>query len=168
MSVLTSKWFLFTVAFLAILGLLFVLGQKSVHTKISISAPKEKVWSILTDTAHYEYWNPVFSVVNGQLTEGGTVTYHFTQNETTSYDIETKVKRVIKEDLLHQRGGTIGILTFDHRYTLEKNGEGTTVFIDEVYKGIAVPFWNPKPVEKACQTLGLALKARAEEDMPNE
>ena len=58
------------------------------------------------------------------------------------------------------KGGMTGILTFNHKYILEKTGTVTKVIVHEEYKGIMVPFWNPSSVEKAYEKLLLELKQR--------
>lgn len=165
---LTSKWFLIAVALASLSVVLLLLGQKSVKTTLHVSAPVNKVWSVITNTKDYEHWNPVFKVIEGHLYEGTTVTYHFAQDSNTSYDIETKVKKIVPEKCLNQGGGTIGILTFNHHYLLEEKNGGTQLSITEAYSGIAVPFWNPTPVGEAYQTLAQAIKARAEKELLDE
>ncbi len=145
-----------------LLAILYLLGKKSVHHEIIINAPKEKVWTALVDMKQYKEWNPVMKLVQGEVEEGNKVTYEFTQDENTKSKISASVRQMKPNELLNQFGGIPFILTFDHKYILEEQGEQTKVIIHEDYRGIWVNFWNPKPVEKAYARLNEALKNRVE------
>lgn len=54
---LTSKWFLIAAALASVLVVLLLLGQKSVKTTLHVSAPVNKVWSVITNTKDYEQWS---------------------------------------------------------------------------------------------------------------
>lgn len=154
---------IYAAGLLAILGVLFLLGRKSVHHEININATPEKVWSVLTSTGKYSEWNPTMLLKKGTVKEGEKVVYQFTQDADKQYDISTSVKKVVPNKLLNQAGGVPGVITFDHQYILEKSGTGTKLTIHEDYRGIYVPFWNPAPVEAAYAKLNKAIKKRAEE-----
>lgn len=163
----TSKWILIPAVIIAILALLYLVGGKSVHTELVIPATPEQVWSVLMDTANYEQWNTVLLPIEGRLDKGEIVKYRFHQNEDNAYDIPSTVKNMEPGRLLNQAGGAMGILTYDHRYILEPEDAGTRVTIHEDYRGIAVPFWNPAPVEKAYKKLIEELKNRVIEVYPS-
>lgn len=42
----------------------------SLHTEITINAPKERIWEILTDFSAYETWNPFIIKSSGEAREG--------------------------------------------------------------------------------------------------
>ena len=154
---------IYAIGLLAILGVLFLFGRKSVHHEITVNASPEKVWSVLINTDKYNDWNPVMELLEGVVKEGSKVKYNFTQTADSNYDIDTYVKKVTPTELLHQGGGVPGIITFDHRYILEKSAGGTKLTIHEDYRGIYVLFWNPAPVEAAYSKLNEAIKKRVEE-----
>ncbi len=155
-----SKWLILPVFVFLILILLWALGRKSVVSEIMIPASSSEVWSVIMDTGSYSQWNTVMTVLDGELEVGAKVKYRFHQDSENSYEITSTVKQVLENELLNQGGGTTGILTFDHKYVLEPVVGGTKVTIHELYRGIAVPFWNPKPVELAYDRLSQKLKAR--------
>lgn len=159
---LKSKFMTITIIVLAILAVLYFLGNKSVHHEITINASPEKVWSVLTDTDSYDSWNPVMKLLEGEVKEGNKVKYQFTQAEDKQYDIPTTVKKVIPNQLLNQGGGMSGLLTFNHQYILEPDKNGTKLTIHEDYSGIGVNFWNPAPVQAAYERLNKAIKKRVE------
>lgn len=150
------------VSIMALLVILILTGKKSVHSEITINANSEKVWEVLTDMKTYPEWNPTMQLIEGDVKEGGKVTYQFTQDANTVSNIGAKVLEIIPNQLLNQKGGIPAVLTFNHKYILEPAGATTVVTIHEDYKGIGVHFWNPEPVEKAYQRLNKALKTRVE------
>ena len=163
MEIIKSKWFLFVGIPLLIIAVLYILGKKSVHAEIVINACPEKVWSVLMDKAVYRDWNTVLIPVKGDLKVGTKVDYDFHQDENSNYIISSKVLVIEENKLLNQGGGIPGVLTFNHKYILEKVEDKTKVIIHEDYKGIGVPFWNPAPVQKAYERLSEDLKNRVEE-----
>lgn len=163
MSILTSK---ITIGILIALGILVVLyftGKKSVHNEVIINASAEKVWKVLTDFEQYTEWNPTMQLVKGDVKKGNSVTYLFTQDKENKSEIPAKVREIVPNELLNQHGGIPFVLTYNHRYILESQGDKTKVIIHEDYRGIGVNFWNPKPVEEAYKRLNKALKLRVEE-----
>ena len=162
MEIIKSKWFLFVGIPLIVVAVLYILGRKSVHAEIVINVSQEKVWSVLMDKSVYRDWNTVLIPVKGDLVVGTKVDYEFHQDENSNYTITSKVIAIEENKLLNQGGGMPGILTFNHKYILEKTENGTKVIIHEDYRGIGVPFWNPAPVQKAYERLGKDLKSRVE------
>ncbi|MEO1514250.1 MAG: SRPBCC domain-containing protein [Bacteroidota bacterium] len=148
--------------FALVLVVLYLLGNKSVHTEILIDKSPDTVWEVLVQTDAYKDWNPVMELLEGKLKQGNQVKYRFTQDKDNVSYISSTVKTVIPHELLHQGGGLAFVITFDHKYILEAKGNMTKLSIHEQYKGIYVNFWNPKPVELAYQRLNEAIKNRVE------
>ena len=146
----------------AALGILYFLGNKTVSNEVSIAKRPNEVWSVLINTDAYKEWNPVMELLTGEIKEGEKVSYLFSRDKENTFTIPTRVKKVIPGKLLNQSGGTPFIITFDHKYIIEANEEGSLLKIHENYKGVYVPFWNPKPVEKAYKKLSEAIKSKAE------
>lgn len=152
----------FIIGIIVVLAILVFTGKKSVHHEIIMNAAPEKVWRVLTDMNQYPEWNPTMLLLDGEVKEGNKVTYQFTQDEKNKSEIGATVVKIIPNQLLNQKGGIPMILTFNHKYILEPQGDGTKVIIHEDYNGIGVHFWNPKPVEQAYGRLNMALKKRVE------
>jgi hypothetical protein len=158
-----SKWtMIILVVILIAVVIAYLTGKKSVHDEILINASPEKVWSVLTNTNVYSSWNPVMKLLEGELAEGNTVKYQFTQSTESVYTISARVKEMIPQEFLNQVGGMPVFLTFNHRYILNSTNEGTKLIIHEDYQGIGVHFWNPQPVEEAYKKLNSALKKHVE------
>lgn len=145
------------------LVVLYFTGKKSAHSEVVINAPAQKVWQVLTDTQQYPQWNPTLQLAKGELATGNKVTYQFTQDAENSYEVTATVRAIEPNKLLHQNGGMPLILTYDHRYILQPQGDKTHVTIHEDYRGIGVNFWQPTAVEEAYKRLNEALKIRAEQ-----
>ncbi len=151
------------VVIVAVLGILLAIGRKSVHTEIEIHASPQSVWQILTDVPKVKEWNPVLIPTEGILSEGNTIKYEFYQEENgKAAVIDAKVKQLVTNKLIKQRGGIPLVLTFDHQYIIEVAANGCKVTIHEAYRGIMVPFWNANPVEEAYTRLLKALKNKVE------
>ena len=153
---------MFSKLFKSMIPFTFV-GCASVHTEVTIKAKPEIVWNILNDTKRYPEWNPTMVKAEGRFQEGEKIDYRFRETSEKEYDIQSTVKRVVPIDMINQRGGVWGVITFDHVYKLEPIPEGTRVTQHEEYRGIYVPFWNTTNVKAAYERLNAALKKRAEE-----
>ena len=162
MEILTSKWMMIAYIVITFGVILLILGKKSVNSEIIVNAPKEKIWQVLLNTEEYEQWNSVINSVEGILKEGERVKFMFHQEEGKSYPISAKVRKVETNSLLNQFGGYTGIITYNHTYTLNESDTNTKVIIHEEYNGLMVPFWNPKPVQKAYDRLNKDIKKRVE------
>ena len=165
MTLTSSKWAIGLLILIVALFILLLIGKKSVSTEMTINAPREKIWAVLTDISQVANWNRVPIPVNGAMIEGSTITYEFYQEEDGKVAVmDAQVSKLVPHWLINQKGGMSLILTFDHKYLLEEINGKTTVKINEQYNGIMVPFWNPAPVEKAYERLLLQLKNRIENE----
>ena len=142
-----------------VLGLA-LLGRKSVHAELMIPAPPEEVWSVLTDAAGYEDWNPVFTSVTGEYAEGAQMAYRMRDESGKESEVSATVIKFDEARELNQFGGIRGILTFDHHWLLEPVEGGTRVIQHEEYRGIGVWFWDPTWFESAYGKANEALKER--------
>jgi len=160
--ILENKHMLLALIVIAILIVLFFTGNKSVEHTIIINAKPDAVWKAITETNNYREWNPVMELLEGEIKEGNKVKYRFTQDEKNISEIASTVKKIVPNELLNQGGGLPFVITFNHKYILEQKEEKTLLTINEVYKGVYVNFWNPKPVELAYKRLNEAIKKKAE------
>lgn len=142
----------------AILLLLYFLGQKSVHSELIIEASPEQIWKVLMDEEGYEKWNQVLIPINGNIEKGSKLTYKLVQPQGNSIEIGMKVIKLIPLKLLNQYGGVPGLFTYDHQYILEPVENNTRVIIQEDFRGIAVLFWDASWVEQAYTDLNKALR----------
>ena len=140
-----------------------LLGKKTFHVETTIPAPPSAVWSVLTDGAAYQDWNPVFIGVQGEYREGAKVTNFVRQPNGETLEIVATVSRMVPERELRQKGGVPGILTFDHQWLLEPVEGGTRVVQHEVDRGLGLWFWNSDWIEPAYSDVLDALSKRLAE-----
>jgi hypothetical protein len=164
LSIMSTKWLITVVALGAILFILFMIGKKEVKTSVEIQAPVSEVWKALESAENMRAWNKVLIPLAGELIAGEKVTYKFVQDEKSTSELAATVYKIEQEKLINQGGGPVGLLTFNHSYMLEPIDDGTRVTIHEVYKGIMVPFWNPKAVELAYERVLQQLKTFVENE----
>ena len=116
--------------------------SKTFRVETVVPASPEVVWNILTDTSAYPDWNPVFVEVSGTYAEGVTVNNKVKDPTGTILEMEAFVEAFIPNKELRQSGGMPGVITFDHRWTLEEVEGGTKITQYEVDRGIGLWFWN--------------------------
>ena len=164
-----SKWIIITsvavLVIVSILLLLYLLGRKSAHAEVLVEEAPEQVWTTLTDFNTITNWNDVLVPVEGELKENTTIKYEFSQDTNNTTAISASVKQIEPQKLIRQQGGVPLILTFEHQYQLVPVSGGTKVIIHEEYRGVMVPFWSPRPVEKAYERLLEALKVHLEDKL---
>ncbi|MEL6254461.1 MAG: SRPBCC family protein [Bacteroidota bacterium] len=163
MSILSSKWMIGLGILLLILIVVYAVGRKSAHAEIMIPATKEKIWNVLTDASAVKEWNTILIPLEGTYAEGNKIKYEFRQEGKEPAIMDATVAKMLKEELLNQKGGLPLVITFDHKYMLEEVEGGTKLTIHEEYRGLMVPFWDPSGVEKAYAKLADALKKRVTE-----
>ena len=140
------------------------LVSKKFHAETHIQADPKKVWSFLVDESKYKEWNSVLIPINKNITQGKKIKYEMTDHNNKKSTITIKVKKMIPKKELNQVGGIPGILTFNHRYTLEPTKNGTKLIQYEIDRGIALLFWDSSWVESAYQKSGENLKILIEQN----
>lgn len=160
MLLTTLKWAILVLVIAAVAAALFT--RKEFHAETIISAPPEKVWTVLMETGTYSEWNPVFVRVSGDYREEQTLTNTVRFPDGKDVDMGATIKTLIENRELRQTGGIPGFLSFDHRWLLEPVEGGTKVIQHEVDRGIYLWFWDSSWVEPAYQRTTEALKKRVE------
>ena len=125
---------------------------------MTIAAEPEQIWSVLTDADSYQDWNPILVSVDGQFSEGQTLSVDMKNPDGSVTAVTPRIKKLVENSLLNQTGGLPGILTYDHTWSLELTENGTRVTQFEEYRGIGVLFWNPASVEQAYRQANLNLR----------
>ena len=131
--------------------------EKTVKAEILIPKDAHFVWAVIVSTGEYEYWNPAFLLLSGSLKEGSMMQYRWQQVDKKAVDIKSKVIKIEENKLLHQRGGTAGILTFDHQYQLIQEQDATLVIQTETYRGLGLLFWDVSQMQPVYEQVNQAL-----------
>ncbi|MEO0814609.1 MAG: SRPBCC domain-containing protein, partial [Myxococcota bacterium] len=140
----TSKTIALVVLLLGVIVMtLSIFGHKKVHSELVIPASPAEIWAVLTETAAYAEWNPVFVSVTGEHREGAKLSYEMKDQSGKTSTVSATVKKVVPERELNQFGGIPGVVTFDHHWVLEAVEGGTRVTQWEQYRGLYVWFWDP-------------------------
>jgi hypothetical protein len=114
-----------------------------VTTSIVISAPVERVWSVLMDFAAYPSWNPFIRSLSGGTTPGSrlTVTIEPVGGKAMSFSPQVIVCEREKEFRWKGRVLLPGVFDGEHHFRLARYDDASTTFEHgEDFTGILVPF----------------------------
>ena len=150
------KWVLPLLVLVAVAGALFT--RKTFHVETVIAATPEEIWVVLTDTASYPEWNPVFVEVEGAYAEGGKVLNKVRDPDGKILEMTAEIRALRPAREIRQYGGLPGIITFDHQWILKPVPEGTRVIQHETDRGIYLWFWNSDWIEPSYQSVFTALE----------
>jgi hypothetical protein len=142
--------------------------MKRISENITIDAPPEAVWFVLTDFDRYMDWNPFISKVRGAPRVGAKleVTFHTPGYRPVTLQPEVLGKR--ENRLLHWKGCLMvpGLFDGDHSFTLEPtNGNRTRLIQSETLSGLLVPLLSGKrlsSISLGIRFMNQALKERVE------
>ncbi|MCG8491256.1 MAG: SRPBCC domain-containing protein [Sneathiellales bacterium] len=140
-----------------------LLTTKTFQAEIMISAPPEKIWSVLMETGSYPDWNPTVVEVKGQYKVGARLPTKVKDPAGEILEMTNTVITLSPNRELRQTGGTFGIITFDHQWLLEPVQGGTKVTQYEVDRGALLWFWNSDWIEPAYLKASEALAKRVSE-----
>lgn len=142
--------------------------MRRIDTSISISAPPERVWHVLTDFSAYGEWNPFFIAVTGIAQSGMELSLRtklFERSKPRDFKVTVRTANAPRE--LVWSGGLVlrGIMDGVHGFELDAVDGGTNVRHYEQLSGAAIPVLSPlvTKLEQRYFVLNDALKRRAEE-----
>jgi len=140
-----------------------------IKTDIEISAPRSRVWQVLTDFYRYPEWNPFVLEVKGEVYQGAPIRYRFemprgvriwTAAVVLSFKQESELR--FSADLI-----TPGFFRGDHYFIIEPTDRDFCIFHHgEIISGLlfpAVQLILRKHGPPIFQALNEALKQRAEQ-----
>jgi hypothetical protein len=140
-----------------------------ISSDVTIDAPPEKVWAVLTDFAAYPSWNPFIEKLqcSTPLAVGGhlTATIHAPGKKAMTFTPEILAAEPDRE--LRWLGTVVhrSIFAGEHRHLLEPAGDGRTHYVQsEHFSGILVPFLKGtvRAAALGFAEMNAALKARVE------
>lgn len=139
---------------------------RRIDTEILISAPPERVWSVLTDFASYPQWNPFIVAIEGKPEWGGRLRVRM-QAGGSSHVFKPVVLQATAPAQLRWLGrlGVPGLFDGEHGFELKSEVTGTRLLQTETFQGFLVPLlWSRvEPVTRAgFEAMNRALKDRAE------
>lgn len=145
-----------------------IKNGKLIYSEISISAPVNKVWQMLTDFKSYPDWNPFVRSLKGTPKVGGRIEVKLQPPGGKPMVFKPKVL-CFEENMEFRWIGNLffpGIFDGEHVFHLHKNPDGScTLQHYERFRGILVPLLN-KMLEQntlsGFKLLNQALKKRCE------
>lgn len=123
--------------------------------EISISAPIETVWNVISDIDQWPRWNPAVTAASlkGGLQPGSTFRWKAGPGGITS-----TLRQVEPPHVLAWTGKTFGINAI-HVYRLEQDAGGTRVSTDESWEGLPVRLMRSRMQKTLEDAIGPGLEA---------
>ena len=152
-------------------GYLIIEGRNMqvITTEIEISAPPEKVWTILADINKWHEWSPIINKSSGEFSEGAHLNITMMGKQTGEDGPQYKptlIKLVPNEYLSWSAKMMAGfIFTNGKIIELTKTEDGTKLVHKETFKGLMAPLMCGQmetSVPPMLKMMNLALKKLAE------
>ena len=134
---------------------------------ITIAAPAERVWAILTDFGAYAQWNPFLEQASGSAVVGSRLTIRFHPPGSRATTLRPTVLSADPGRELRWRGRVLlpGLLDAVHHFTIEPDGPNRVKFTQhETFSGLLLPLFGAtlRNGERGFAAMNQALKTRAE------
>jgi hypothetical protein len=142
--------------------------RRTIQADITIDAPPERVWRILTDFSAYPEWNPFIRRLEGRPAVGERLRMNLKIPKGWPMRIRPKVLGFEPGASLRWRGrlGVAGLFDGDHRFEVVPAGPRSTQFRQrETFSGALVPLlgaWVAAGALRGFAAMNDALKMRAE------
>ena len=142
--------------------------MSNIRTTLTVAAPPERVWAVLTDFAAYPQWNTVISKARADLREGGTIRFRIKIEASPKLGFSARILRCVPGRELAWRGGAplVPALAWGHHYfELTPVGDGTEFTHGENFGGLLALIMHGTILARVTRTyegFNRALKARAE------
>lgn len=115
------------------------LSHHKIYTDITIGAAPETVWAALTDTANYNRWAAFLVSIEGQITDGATIStaFQIDPKKDKLTKLDHKITVVEGQEFYWAEKGPGGIRD-NHHFKVEATSDGKTRFVqsDEIMGGM--------------------------------
>jgi hypothetical protein len=140
------------------------MSEHAFEAAVTIAAPAETIWSILTDAADYPNWDSGVTSVDGTIAANETLTVHAAINPGRTFPV--KVTELLEPVSMKWTGGMpMGLFVGERTFTLTPRADGQTQFdMREEYHGpFTAMIWGSIPdLQPSFAQFANGLKARAE------
>ncbi|MGB8217784.1 MAG: SRPBCC domain-containing protein [Candidatus Methanoperedens sp.] len=142
--------------------------MKQLRTEISINAPPERIWHLLTDFASFPQWNPFIRRASGEPRKGAQLQVYLQPSGTKGMTFRPKVLKAEPNRELRWLGHLLipGLFDGEHIFTIEPLEAGCVRFVQrELFTGLLVPLFArslDKDTRRGFEEMNQALKLRAE------
>jgi hypothetical protein len=141
------------------------LPAKSAYSEIVITAPRERVWQILTDLDAYPEWNPVVTRAAGTLEEGESLEVQLLEpgGGPEATDLSVLVVHPMRKIRWQDRMFVPGIRDREYEIIVAPAGDGRYRVVQrERVEGLGAPFVDIDGIDEGLDLIAHALKRRAE------
>jgi hypothetical protein len=142
--------------------------MRTIETGITIEAPPERVWAILTDFSTYPDWNPFIRRVAGDVAVGERIEVTLQPADSKPQKFRPRVEALDPPHEFCWLGnlGVAGLFDGAHQFRLEAVSGGGTRFIHReefggILAGVILRFVGAK-TRAGFEAMNAALKDRAE------
>ena len=141
--------------------------MKQIHTEITITAPTNVVWQVLTDFNAFPQWNPFIRTLEGPVRTGDRFKVTLHQPGGKAMTFRPTCLRFDENKELRWLGSLWfkGLFDGEHIFELYAAGNHTHFVQREVFRGLLVPLFSKQLDTKTkvgFQAMNAALKSRAE------
>ena len=142
--------------------------EREIEAAVTINAPADAVWRVLTDFAAYPEWNPFIRSADVALEVGRHLKLFITVPKGWKMTLRPEVLAVEPGRSFRWLGRTLvgGLFDGAHAFALEPAGEGRTRVVQrETFSGILVPLLGgivAAGAQRGFEAMNAALKTRAE------
>ena len=138
--------------------------MKSFATSITIRAPSEAVWALLTDAARYPQWISTVVKIDGRIAPGEKVTVHARAAPGRTFPVEV-TEFAPSRRMVWTGGMPLGLFKGVRSFTLTALAQGEVGFaMAEAYGGLLAPLIvrSIPDLQPAFDAFAADLKRRAE------
>ncbi|MCG3172807.1 MAG: hypothetical protein GMKNLPBB_00965 [Myxococcota bacterium] len=112
--------------------------MKAFATNITINAPAQRIWRLLTDAAAYPAWNTTVDKVEGVITPGSTIKIFAKISPGRAFPV--KVTLLEPEKCMVWTGGMpLGLFKGERTFTLTPKGGAVDFSMREEFTGLMAP-----------------------------
>jgi len=109
--------------------------MKSVEIRRQISAPPNRVWSVITDADALQNSDSGIAQIDGEIGAGGTLSLRSEVDPSRTFKL--RVTHFEPPKLMEWTGGMpLGLFTGRRRFNLSETPEGTSIHIREDFTGL--------------------------------
>ncbi len=143
--------------------------RHELRTEITIDAPPETVWEMVTDLDQYAEWNPFIVSAAGEVAVGERLTNRMAPPEGKAMTFKPTVTEVDTGQTFEWLGrlGMPGVFDGRHRFDLSPTPDGGTRLVhSEKFSGVLVRFMRKSldtQTRQGFEVMNTALKTRAED-----
>ena len=143
--------------------------MRELRSEVTINAPADRVWDLLTDLGSFPDWNPFMQRGSGEVAVGGKLVVYLKPPGGMGMSFKPRVTKVDPNREFRWIGHFVipGLFDGEHIFEIDPTGDASCRFVQrEEFRGLLVlPMLAMigKSTERGFNEMNQALKARAED-----